>query len=257
MSLMLKHQRTAKTAPAETVAARKTAVIGAPAAGRIGRQQLAALLSNALAEDLKSLKEIHSIERKIAVKRELLIPKYRDYVARLRADGKQHDILGYYLVWLLDAGEMDSALELGFFLVGQGAGLPGERFSRDLPTFMADAVLEWAEAEFDAGRSPEPYFARLFKRVDGLADGVAFTPWDLPDALRAKYYRLRGLLDERLGDVDSAIRQLEKALSLGAKVKTKLGELAKLQARQEAAGNAAPPAAPPLDTRPGGQDDTD
>lgn len=223
MSLMLKHQRANREKRSTEAAPTIVAVVGGASAGAIGRQQLAALLDNALAEDLKSLHDIHSIERKIEAKRDILIPKYRDYVARLRADGTRHDILGYFLVWLFDAGDMEGALDLGFELVGKQIGLP-ERFNRDLPTFMADAVIDWSDAEFEAGRSPEPYFSTLLECMEA---------WDLPDALRARYFRLGGLLCERAGDIEGAVSKLERAMSLGAKVKTKLAELTKLQSKSD------------------------
>lgn len=229
MSLMLKHQlKHPKTSPVPDRPA--TGVIGSGAAGMIGRQQLSTLLDNALEEDLRGLKAIKSVERKIEVKRDLLVPKYRDYVARLRSDGRRHDLLGYYLVWLFDAGQIEAALDLGFYLIDAGVALP-ERFNRDVSTFMADAVLEWSDAAFDADRSPEPYFSALFAHVDGSEKAE---PWDLPDALRAKYYRLRGLLDERTGDTAAALANLQRAMDLGAKVKTKLNELKRLQEKEDA-----------------------
>lgn len=226
MSLMLNFQKQRRaSAPDATVDSAGVARIGAVSAGKIGAQQLRALLDGALAEDLKSISAIKSMERRIDVKRDQLIPKYWPYVNRLRADGKNHDILGYFLVWLFDTGDIESGLDLGDYMAGIAAGLP-ERFNRDLPTFMADGVLAWAEAEYDADRSPEPYFSKIFDHVDAM-------DWDLPDALRAKYYRLRGLLDERLGNVDDAVANLERAMALGAKVKTKLNELAKQQTKTE------------------------
>ena len=227
MSLMLKHQQKHPKATPKRAAARH-AVIGSGAAGMIGRQQLNALLDNALEEDLRGLKTIKSVERKIEVKRAQLLPKYRDYVARLRGADQAHDLLGFYMVWLFDAGEIEAALDLGFYMAEMGFSLP-ERFNRDVSTFLADAVLEWADAEYEAERSPEPYFSTLFAHVDGSDDTPA---WDLPDALRAKYYRLRGLLDERAGNIEAAVGHLEHAMALGAKVKTKLNDLKRLQDKE-------------------------
>jgi len=229
MSLMRRHQERMKQAGTVDAATPVVAVLGSATSGMVGMQQLVALLDAALAEDLKSLHDIQSVERKIEVKRTLLIPKYRDYVARLRADGRSHDLLGYYMVWLLDAGDMEAALELGFSLAAAGASMP-ERFKQQLPTFLAGTVMDWAEAEDALGRSPEPYFSELFaKAIGGLQD----EPWDLPDALRARYYRMRGLLDEKTGDIPSAIEHLERAFMLGAKVKTKLDALKKTPGNPE------------------------
>ena len=229
MSLMLKHQRRAKETGVVASVPPAGGPVGAVPGGRVGTQQLGALIDAALTEDIKSLKGVRSIERKIELKREQLIPKYREYVARLRSDGVAHPLLTQYLVWRFDVGELEAALDLGFHCLDHGVSLP-ERFRRDVPTYMADAVLEWAEAQFEAGRSPEPYFTHLFEYVRG----DAVEPWDLPDALRAKYFRLHGLLKEQTGDLRSAEASLVRAMTLGAKVKT---ALAKVRKKAETAGD--------------------
>jgi len=116
---------------------------------------------------------------------------------------------------------MEEALDLGLYCDAQGVGLP-ERFNRDIRTFMADAVIDWAEREHDAGRSPHPYFSTVLERVTSDED-----PWDVPDAVRAKYLRLHGFLLEGQGQDEKALAALEEALRLGAQVKTRRDKLAK------------------------------
>lgn len=223
MSLMKKFQARMGGAEPAAAASKSAAVPGGMTPGMIGRQQLEALLTGALDEDLKGLHELQSVERKIQVKREQLLPKYREYVERLRSLGLHHDLLGYYLVWLFDCGEIEPAVELGLWCAEQGVSLP-ERFRRPLVSFVAGGVLEWAETQHDSGRSAEPYFSRLFELAAGPgADGGA-PAWDLPDAMRAGYYRLRGLIRADAGDHAGAVAALERALQLGAKVKTVLAE---------------------------------
>jgi hypothetical protein len=93
--------------------------------------------------------------------------------------------------------------------MGQNPPMP-ERFRRDVPTFVADAVIEWAEAEQKAGRSPEPYVSDLLPRVDG--------EWQLTEQIPAKYHKLLGIraLDAR--EWTKAITHFERATELHAAV---------------------------------------
>lgn len=225
MSLMLQHQkavREQKQAGQDVApSASASSAIGPAPAGLIGTQQLAALLDKALAVDLAKLKEIRSRDGKADLK-EGLLEKYAGYVTRLQDSGQLHDLLGWFLVWLFDTKKLGRAVAHGLWCVAHGVTLP-ERFARDLPTFVADAILEWAECEVEAGRTPEPYFTQIFAPADGLCG----TPWDLPDEVTAKFYRLRGLWLLEDGKPELAAEALEVALDMGAKVKTALGQARK------------------------------
>ncbi|MNN68255.1 Phage small terminase subunit [compost metagenome] len=85
-----------------------------------------------------------------------------------------------------------------------------ERFKRDIPTFIADAVCEWAYDEHQAGRSPEPYLSDLLLRVDG--------EWDLPEQIPAKYHKLIGIRALEAKEWATAIKHLERAAELYPKV---------------------------------------
>lgn len=222
MSLFLAHKRRIE---GDQQAAEAVAAPSAPTpatSGSIGKQQADGMLMDSVAEDLRRLGDTKSVERKITFKREQLVPKYREHVARLRESGEHHPLLGQYFVWLCDVGDMEGALDLGMYCDEQGIPMP-ERFNRDLRTFLADAVMDWAEREHDAGRSPQPYFSTVLDRVTSDAPDA----WDVPDALRAKYLRLHGFLLEDQGKDAAALDALNKALDLGAQVKTRRDKLAK------------------------------
>ena len=99
----------------------------------------------------------------------------------------------------------EQALELADFAMSQGQALP-ERFNRDIPTFVADELIEWAEAEYKAGRSPEPYVSDLLPRVDG--------EWSLFERIPARYHKQLGVLAMDRKDWASAIVHFERAESL-------------------------------------------
>ncbi|MEZ6853138.1 phage terminase small subunit [Halodesulfovibrio aestuarii] len=230
MSLMLSHQQRMREQKKRVEAGQpepeKPDMLKTAPTGLVGTQQLLALLDKALEQDLKSLKGINSRERKAEVKRQL-VEKYTTYVERLKAVSATHDLLGWYLVWLFDIGEMDTAVEYGLWCVREGVALP-ERFNRDVKTFVADAILEWTDVQFEAGHSVQPYFAAVLNN----ADGMCCQPWDLPDEVTAKFYRQQGLVLARAEKFTAAVDVLEEALSLGAKVKTALADARKKAANR-------------------------
>ncbi|AMO55980.1 hypothetical protein GZ77_07225 [Endozoicomonas montiporae] len=182
--------------------------------------QRSQLLDASLQEDLKRLKEIQSKERKVQVKRDHLLPKYEEFVNQLVKDEKKHLIIAWYMVWLFDCDEIDSALSLVEYCELHSVPMP-ERIKRKASTFAADEVFAWAEKAFENEQSPNPYFNRLFTRIHS-------NELDVPDELRAKYYKLAGLIEfEREGDIRLAVDHLEKAFELGALVKTVLGKARK------------------------------
>jgi hypothetical protein len=220
MSLMRNYQ---KNFSAEAEAAAMPATPGRGGRGLVAGKQLTALLDASLSEDLRKLSEIKAVSTKIQRKREVLIPQYEGYVDRLREEGLHHDLLPYMMLWQFDAGDIEKALDLGLHCVREGLPMP-ERFRRDVPTTIADAVLEWAEGVYNEQGTPEPYFSTVLGFIDGMNTAE---PWDLPDKVAAKYYRLAGLLEMRAGRHESAVVCFETALELGAPVKTVLAEARK------------------------------
>lgn len=209
---------------------RKAAPAESHGKGLLAGKKLEDFLSASLAEDLATLKSLASVMAKVAHKRDVLLPKYASYVARLREQGAKHELLGYWLVWQFDAGRMDEAMEYAEWCMNAGITLP-QRFQSTIPFFVASQVADWAEAEFNGNRSVEPYFTNC---AQGIAENPAV--WNLPDDLTARYHRLLGLAAERAGNLAEAETQLQKALTLGAKVNTALSRVRKKIER----GGAAP-----------------
>ena len=225
-SLMVKFQRT-HAQNAGTVVGQLAEAI-APAApltglpaGHMAGQQLAALCTASLTEDLRALKDVSSHASRDITKRDVLIPKYAEYVHRLREAGHTHGLIGYYLVWLMDAGMIEEGLELALWCVAKGQPLP-EGFRATAAYFFADKLLTWAEAETLAGRTVQPY-------LDQWSAAVADAPdaWNLPDVITARWRKLLAQQAELAGDLATAKSHYEAALALGAKCKTALGDVAR------------------------------
>lgn len=147
------------------------------------------LMRARLGVDLRRLKEIQSIEKKIELKRELL-PAYFDWVKGvLEANtGAQDDILVQIMIWFIDTGEFRGALELAEYVIGHKLTLP-ERFDRTAGTLIAEEIAEAALKAF--GQSAD-FDLDVLDRVDGLTHAE-----DMPDQVRAKLFKARAIHADR------------------------------------------------------------
>lgn len=164
----------------------------------------------ALDVDLARLSELKNLASKQTLKRDELLPKYQDYVQRYCESGLNfpNRVVVQVMVWLFDTAQFDDALELADFLIEQGQQMP-ERFKRrDIQTFVADVVIDWAYAEYNANRSPEPYLSDLLPRVDG--------EWDLTEQIPSKYHKLIGMRAQDAEQWETAIKHLERSTELHA-----------------------------------------
>lgn len=227
MSLALKHkQRVLEQGPAASVEVyTPTTALAGPA----NAQKHLALVTAALAEDCARLSDLNNLGERQRLKRDELLPKYLDYVRRYRESGLNHPnpVLMQVMVWLFDTEQFEAGLELADFALQQGQAMP-ERFRRDIPTFVADAMIDWAEAEHDAKRSPEPYLSHLLPRVDG--------EWQLFERIPARYHKLLGILAMDQKQWAQAITHFERATALypGIGVKTRHEDATKALRRQDA-----------------------
>jgi len=139
-----------------------------------------------LGVDLRRLKEIQSIERKIDLKRELL-PNYADWVAGvLDADsGAQDDILVQVMIWTIDVGAFDAALPLCRYVVNYELDLP-DRFDRTAPTLICEEIADAALKSIGQG---ETFDLEVLWAVEEMVDGC-----DIFDQVRAKLQKAIGLL---------------------------------------------------------------
>jgi hypothetical protein len=230
MSLALAHKRRVLAqGPAMAVAGAAAAGYSPAAAlsSPANAQKHLKLMDDALTVDLERISAINSRELRQQLKRDELLPKYQDYVQRYRDSGLSfpNSVLVYVLIWLFDTTQFEKGLELADFAMSQGQVLP-ERFNRDIPTFVADEVIEWAEAEFKAGRSPEPYVSNLLPRVDG--------EWNLFERIPARYHKQLGILAMDRKEWALAVTHFERAEALydGIGVGTRLAGARKALTKQ-------------------------
>ncbi|NWF17004.1 terminase [Pseudomonas reactans] len=240
MSLALAHKRRtiALGGAAITAAAASAALPYSPAEALTSpanaRKHLL-LQEAALDQDLARISAINGLAGRQTLKREELLPKYQEYVQRYCESGLNfpNRVAVQVMVWLFDTAQFEDALELADFLMEQGQQMP-ERFKRrDIQTFVADAVCEWAYAEYTAKRSPEPYLSDLLPLVDGV--------WNLTEQIPSKYHKLIGMRAMEADQWETALKHLERSTELYAQAgnNTRIKRVRKALEKQTAANPAS------------------
>ncbi|OZI23032.1 hypothetical protein CAL26_05990 [Bordetella genomosp. 9] len=143
-----------------------------------------ALMMANLVNDLRRLKAIESVERKIAAKADML-PAYRDYVdGVLSADkGGQDEVIATVMVWHLDVGDFARGLTIAGYVLKHDLALP-ERYNRKVPALLLDEV----PGAVLAGKVPvNSDTMGALQMVAVLTEGK-----DAPDQARAKLHRAMG-----------------------------------------------------------------
>ena len=234
MSLALAHKRSTLALGSAAVAAAAGAPVAYSPADALSspanaRKHLM-LQEAALDQDLERVSAINGMAMRQALKRDELLPKYQDYVQRYCESGLNfpNRVLVQVMIWLFDTEEFEDGMELAHFAIGQGQQMP-ERFKRDIQTFVADAVCDWAYAEYKAKRSPEPYLSDLLSLVDG--------EWELTEQIPAKYHKLVGIRAMEAKDWGQALlhfnraTELHPSIGVGVRVENCLRALKKQQAK--------------------------
>ena len=238
MSLALAHKRrTLALGSAAVIAAAAAPLAYSPAealSSPANAKKHLLLQEAAMAQDLERLSAIKGLAGRQALKREELLPKYQDFIQRYMDSGlvMQNPVLVQVMVWLFDTEQFEDGLELADFAIEQGQEMP-ERFKRNVQTFVADAVIEWAFREYNAERSPEPYLSDLLPRVDG--------EWDLPEQIPSKYHKLIGMRAMEAEQWETALKHLERSTELHAKAgnETRIAKCRKAIAKQTPAVTGA------------------
>ena len=237
MSLALAHKRRLLAlGPAAAVAGALATVYSADTAlnSPANAKKHLQLMVDALNVDLDRISAIDSRELRQQLKRDELLPKYLDYVQRY-LDSKlifPNPVMMQVLVWLFDTQQFTTGLQLADLAMLQEQELP---FKRNVQTFVADEVIEWAYAEYEVGRTPEPYVSDLLHLVDG--------EWQLFERIPARYHKLLGIIAIDLEDWPIAIAHFERAIELYPEIRvaTRLDAARKALKKAELAAADKPP----------------
>lgn len=156
----------------------------------------AAQIGLRLTHDLRRLKEIRSIDKKIEAKREML-PEYRAWIEGvLEADagagtGLAGEVLPTCMVWLIDIGQFADALHLADFMLRHDAAMPA-RYQRDAASIVAEEIADAAAKVQNAGAA---FPLEILERADALT-----APRDLHDQIRAKLFKAIGVESLRIAE---------------------------------------------------------
>lgn len=182
-----------------------------------------------LAEDKRALKGIQSIEKKIELKRQRL-PEYSAWIeGRLMAETlAQDDVLATTMIWRIDTGDIEGALNIAEPMLANGLKLP-EHYQRDLATTVVEEIADRANG-VDGGNVTTTDLLRVAAITDGC---------DMPDEVRSKLHKALGL-SLREQSPAQALEHLQRALQLNSRAGV-TKEIAKLE-KQLAASAKTPPA---------------
>jgi len=153
------------------------------------------------------LKTKQSRMAKTAAKAEFL-PAYTDYVDGVLSGGRgaQDDVLAMVMLWRLDTGDLEGALQIADYAVRHDLSMP-PGFTRNLPTTLLEQMADVALERPD----PDPLHAAPLDRALLLTQEA-----DMPDEVRAKAHKALGLafMD---GNPVKAMDHFEAALALHPK----------------------------------------
>lgn len=165
-----------------------------------------------LAQHRARLKQIQSVEGKVALKRELL-PEYRAYVEGVLAGGRgaQDEVLTTLMLWCLDVGDFDAGLDIADYVLKHKLVMP-DRFARTTGTLIAEEV---ADAALKAFKASSDFGQDIIERTLILT-----SEQDMPDEVRAKLHLalgrslMRGEDDPSGQDVARAATLFRRAIEL-------------------------------------------
>jgi hypothetical protein len=166
-----------------------TIVASAPEQATSAEDRVAAQIVLRLTHDLRRLKEIRSIDKKIEVKREML-PEYKAWIEGVIAadagvgDGIQAEVLPTVMVWLIDTGDYAGALDLVPFVLRHNVPMPS-RYQRDAATIVVEEI---ADAALRAQNAGDAFPIDVLLQVEELTADL-----DLHDEVRAKLLKAIGV----------------------------------------------------------------
>ena len=217
------------------LAARATANAVPGSAVDADTSQAHRLIRAKLDTDRRRLHDIHSVERKIAVKREL-IDEYDDYVNGVLASGVgvQDEVLCYVMLWRLDIGDFRRGFEIARYVLQHGLAMP-DQHRRTPAAIIADVPSDEALRAF---KRNEPFDVEILRETMELVGER-----DIPDQAKAKLHFALGrhLIQD---EPQEAIAHLRRAVDLHEHVGAKK-DIERLEARlrREATNNESGTAA--------------
>lgn len=158
--------------------------------------------------DMQRIKQLQSIDARIALKADML-PHYHGWIDGILAvaNPNQNDMLLHLMVWNIDVGDFELALQIGEYAILNGYVMP-EPYSRSVASVLAEQISEGLLADLDGITDQLP----LIERLADLTN-----PEDMVDQIRAKVHKCLGLALQ-VARPKEALAALESAKRLHKKV---------------------------------------
>ena len=197
-----------------------------------------------LNSDKNRLKNIQSKQNKVELKRQLL-PNYKPYLHGILEvkPGVQDAVVTEMLVWSIDVGEYDFALDLAEYVLEHGLKLP-DRFERSEACFITEDI---ADEFLKVLKTDVSIDITVLERLESLItdESLDKSKRDMPDEVKAKLYlalgkaEMRLITGEQLVDLVHATRArdfLDHACKLDDKCggRTDLNKMTKLVSKLQA-----------------------
>ncbi|HDV0685625.1 phage terminase small subunit [Acinetobacter baumannii] len=194
-----------------------------------------------LNSDKNRLKNIQSKQNKIELKRQLL-PNYKPYVEGILEvkPGVQDAVITEILVWAIDIGDYEFALDIAEYVLEHGLKLP-DRFERSEACFITEDI---ADEFLKTLKTDVAVDITVLERLEQLItdESLAQSKRDMPDEVKAKLYlalgktEMRFVTGEELVDLVHATRArdfLDQACKLDDKCggRTDLNKMTKLASK--------------------------
>lgn len=204
-----------------------------------------------LNSDKNRLKNIQSKQNKIELKRQLL-PNYKPYVEGILEvkPGVQDAVITEILVWAIDIGDYEFALDIAEYVLEHGLKLP-DRFERSEACFITEDI---ADEFLKTLKTDVAVNITVLERLEQLItdESLAQSKRDMPDEVKAKLYlalgktEMRFVTGEELVDLVHATRArdfLDQACKLDDKCggRTDLNKMTKLASKLNAIFNKDEP----------------
>ena len=167
------------------------------------------LMSAALWETRRILKNIKSIEAKIDKKRELL-PQFTPYIEGVIAgdSGAQDNVMMTVMVWLFDIGDLNGALNIADYAIRHHLET-ADQYSRDTASLVAEECAEQALKELTGDDINAAELIASLQRVERLTANS-----DMHDPIRAKLHKALGYALRTANNLEAAHKHLTRALEL-------------------------------------------
>ncbi|MGQ7261210.1 phage terminase small subunit [Vreelandella sp. V005] len=198
----------------EQVSAAKAAGTATPGEQQQGEQY--ELYNRALYEATRSLKDIKSIEHKVEKKRELL-PDFMPYVDGVLGEGKgaKDDVLMTLMIWCIDTGDYEKALQIGAYAVKHNLDTP-DRYARNTVSVLAEEIAEGVKIQLAKEDADADALANVMARAVAIIGDA-----DMHDEIKAKVHKYYGYALRAAEDNEGALAQLKRALELNDKIGVK------------------------------------